>query len=113
MGENVTKADIEAAKNIIHYKQYGKAALDKRDIPTLAGIIAKAQRQADITCHNGHTTMQVLWDCPVCIAKERKDAKVIKEKLLGAIQKLLYGLGTPFNPLTLNTKIQAVLKEVG
>jgi len=31
------------------------------------------------TCHQGHTTLAALWDCPVCVSGEREAAKKIRE----------------------------------
>jgi len=35
----------------------------------------------EVTCHRGHTTIAALWDCPVCVGKEREAAGRMRESL--------------------------------
>lgn len=42
----------------------------------------------EATCHRGHTTVKALWDCPVCVQKEREQADAEVRRLRDEVKML-------------------------
>lgn len=44
-----------------------------------------------VTCHNGHKSLQGLWDCPVCMEKKMAIARQLKKAAESALAAMWDG----------------------